>query len=206
MVLENTIAKSKKLIRKTLGNLKSFFCGGYKKLPKTISFNPFYCGRDLKYQHPTDHLYADFYDEWESTLGNVKKIDSAPEEPTKEEDQCSPKKIKQEGGLMQMKQTGSSHLQKGEARASSQNANAESYTLARRMKEFEMVDSGDVEQVLDVEEALHYYSRLKSPAYLDIVDKFFLDMYADFSIPPAPISVNNSKRRLGSQRLGSMRL
>ncbi|KAB2612823.1 ATP-dependent RNA helicase DDX11 [Pyrus ussuriensis x Pyrus communis] len=191
MVLGNTIAKSKKLFRKTLGNLKSFFCGGYKKLPKTISFNPFYCGRDLKYQHPTDHFYADFYDEWESTLGNR---------------QCSPKKIKQEGGLMQMKQTGSSHLQKGEARASSQNANAESYTLARRMKEFEMVDSGDVEQVLDVEEALHYYSRLKSPAYLDIVDKFFLDMYADFSIPPAPVSVNNSKRRLSSQRLGSMRL
>ncbi|KAM1513455.1 hypothetical protein ACFX1Z_024880 [Malus domestica] len=205
MVLEKTIDRSEKFFRKTLGNLKSFFFGGYKKLPKAISFNPFYCGRDLKYQQ-TDHFYPGFYEEWESTLGKATKIDSEAKEPTKEEDQCSPKKIRQEGGLKQKKQTGCSHLRKGDARASSQNANAESYTLARRMKEFEMVDSGDVEQVLDVEEALHYYSRLKSPAYLDIVDKFFLDMYADFSIPPASISVNNSKRRLGSKRLGSIRL
>lgn len=87
------------------------------------------------------------------------------------------------------------------------NGNGVSNILAKRMKEFEMVDTGDVEQVLDVEEALHYYSRLKSPVYLDIVDKFFLDMYSDFSVPPSSsISTNNSKQRLGSRRLGSIRL
>ncbi|KAB2611324.1 hypothetical protein D8674_019356 [Pyrus ussuriensis x Pyrus communis] len=170
MVLEKTIDRSEKFFQKTLANLKFFFFRGYKKLPKTISFNPFHYERNLKYQQ-TDHFYPGFYEEWESTLDKVAKIDSAAKEPTKEEDQCSPKKIKQEGG----------------------NANAKSYTLARRMKEFEMVDSSDMEQVLDVVEALHYYSRLKSPAYLDIVDKFFLDMYTNFSIPPTSISVNNSK-------------
>ncbi|PQM35185.1 uncharacterized protein Pyn_22646 [Prunus yedoensis var. nudiflora] len=98
----------------------------------------------------------------------------------------------------------SHHLGKKEVQSSLQSMNGGS--LAKRMKEFEMVDTSDVEQVLDVEEALHYYSRLKSPVYVDIVDKFFLDMYSDFSVPPASININNSKRRLGSQRLGSQRL
>lgn len=51
------------------------------------------------------------------------------------------------------------------------------HVLAQKMKEMEMMDNvGDVEHLLDIEEALHYYSRLTSPVYLDIVDKFFMDM------------------------------
>ncbi|ONI15924.1 hypothetical protein PRUPE_3G069200 [Prunus persica] len=214
MVLQETIHNSKNFFHKTLGNLKSFFFGGYKKLPKTLSFNPFYCGRDPKY-HQTDQFYTDFYDDWESTLDKANKRDNASKEPTKEDDACSgssldfskqsPKKSKQEGGLKQKKQMGSSHhLGKKEVQSSLQSMNGGS--LAKKMKEFEMVDTSDVEQVLDVEEALHYYSRLKSPVYVDIVDKFFLDMYSDFSVPRASININNSKRRLGSQRLGSIRL
>ncbi|CAN0878243.1 hypothetical protein LINGRAHAP2_LOCUS12369, partial [Linum grandiflorum] len=83
------------------------------------------------------------------------------------------------------------------------------YMLARKLKELEMMDVSDVEHVLDVEEALHYYSRLKSTAYLDIVDKFFSDMYHEISmiIPPpnycsqASASANSSRRRLSSFRL-----
>ncbi|CAL1378066.1 unnamed protein product [Linum trigynum] len=82
-------------------------------------------------------------------------------------------------------------------------SNEESYALARKMKELEMIDVSDVEHVLDVEEALHYYSRLKSPVYLDIVDKFFTDMYQEFTIPhqASVASVNSSRRRLASFRL-----
>jgi hypothetical protein len=60
------------------------------------------------------------------------------------------------------------------------------------MKELEIMDVTDVEHVLDVEEALHYYSRLKSPVYLDIVDKFFINMYTEFSVPKASASTNSS--------------
>ncbi|XP_062008353.1 uncharacterized protein LOC133725215 [Rosa rugosa] len=220
MVLKETMHKSKVFYDKTLQNLKSFFCGGYKKLPKSLSLNPCFCGSDLKY-YPRDEFYTDYYDEWESTIDEVKKRDSTSKETIKDEDPCSdsfmmfpkqsPKKNKQEGGLLRDKKSsgGSRDLGKGKDQLSFQNMNGNrgSNVLAKRMKEFEMVDAGDVEQVLDVEEALHYYSRLKSPVYLDIVDKFFLDMYSDFSAPPAPsISINNSKQRVGSRRLGSRRL
>ncbi|THF98523.1 hypothetical protein TEA_001166 [Camellia sinensis var. sinensis] len=40
-----------------------------------------------------------------------------------------------------------------------------------------MVDKSNIEHVLDIEEVLHYYSRLTCPAYVDIVDKFFMDIW-----------------------------
>lgn len=49
-----------------------------------------------------------------------------------------------------------------------------------KLKELEKMDMMNVDHLLDIEEVLHYYSRLTSPAYLDIVDKFFMDMYAEF--------------------------
>ncbi|KAG5512776.1 hypothetical protein RHGRI_038823 [Rhododendron griersonianum] len=46
--------------------------------------------------------------------------------------------------------------------------------MAQKMKELEMMDVNDVDHVLDIEEVLHLYSRLKSPVYPDIVNKFDL--------------------------------
>ena len=40
-----------------------------------------------------------------------------------------------------------------------------------------MMDIINVDHVLDIE-VLYYYFRLACPAYLDTVDKFFMDMYA----------------------------
>lgn len=212
MVLKETIHKSKDFYDKTLQNLKSFFCGGYKKLPKSLSLNPCFCGSDLKY-HPTDEFYNDFYDEWESTIDKVKKRDSTSKETIKDEDgnACNESFLKFPKHSPKTNKQGRDKKPSGRSRDQSalqnMNGNGVSNILAKRMKEFEMVDTGDVEQVLDVEEALHYYSRLRSPVYLDIVDKFFLDMYSDFSVPPSSsISTNNSKPRLGSRRLGSIRL
>jgi hypothetical protein len=72
--------------------------------------------------------------------------------------------------------------------------------VAQKLKELEMMDVSNVEHVLDVEEVLHYYSRLTCPAYLDIVDKFFMDMYAEFIAPPANPRSVNSRPRLRSVR------
>ena len=45
--------------------------------------------------------------------------------------------------------------------------------VEQKLRELEMLDMNNVEYVLDIEEVLHYYSRLTCPAYLEIVDKFF---------------------------------
>lgn len=75
--------------------------------------------------------------------------------------------------------------------------------LAKKMRELEMMDHvGDMEHLLDVEEALYYYSRLKSPVYIDIVDSFFNGMHKDFPNPSASKMVKKSStRRFGSIRL-----
>lgn len=58
--------------------------------------------------------------------------------------------------------------------------------LAHKMKELEMFDMNDLDHVMDVEEVMHYYSRLTCPLYLDIVDKFFMDVYRELH-PPQPL-------------------
>ena len=132
-------------------------------------------------------------------------------EQMREEDECigsfknfadtSPvKNKKQNGGKEEKKKVGSSQLSKGEEQYYYKR-NGGSYALAQKMKELEMMEVGDMEHVLDVEEALHYYSRLTSPVYLSIVDKFFLDMYSEFSVPQVTASINISKRRFGSTML-----
>ncbi|KAJ6947345.1 hypothetical protein NC651_001897 [Populus alba x Populus x berolinensis] len=97
---------------------------------------------------------------------------------------------KNEGGKEE-KSKKISQVQKAEEN-SSKNMNESGCVLAQKMKELEMMDVSDVEHVLDVEEALHYYSRLKSPVYLDIVDKFFTNIYTEFSVPKASASTNSS--------------
>ncbi|KAF3450757.1 hypothetical protein FNV43_RR06846 [Rhamnella rubrinervis] len=214
MLLKETIDKSKNLFHKTLQNLKSSFFGGYQKLPRSLPCNPFSCGYGKMKNCKADKYYTDFYDEWESHLDMISKragnATMASKDVMKEENarsesivfpKQSPVKTKQEAGLKEKKKTGSSNLGKAKESNAQKMVNSGGFALAQKMKELEMMEAGDVEQVLDIEEALHYYSRLKSPVYVDIVDKFFTDMYSESSIPPAPVSINNSKRRFGSFRL-----
>lgn len=213
MQLKETIDKSKILFHKTLQHLKSSFFDGYQKLPKSLSCNPFSCGCGKLKTCKSDQYYKDFYDEWESHLDKISKRGSnatlSSKDVIKEENACSgsiifpkqsPAKTKQEGGIKE-KKIGNSHPGKAKESNAQDVMNSGGFALAQKMKELEMMDSGDVEQVLDIEEALHYYSRLKSPVYVDIVDKFFTDMYSESYNPPAPVSVNSSKRRFGSFRL-----
>ncbi|KAM7260235.1 hypothetical protein ACFE04_015976 [Oxalis oulophora] len=52
---------------------------------------------------------------------------------------------------------------------------------AKKLKEVTMkAEMSDVDNMLDMEEVLHYYSRLTCPIYVDIVDKYLIDMYAEF--------------------------
>ncbi|KAK7319993.1 hypothetical protein RJT34_04722 [Clitoria ternatea] len=52
--------------------------------------------------------------------------------------------------------------------------------VEKTLRELEMLEKSNVDYILDIEEVLHYYSRLTCPLYLEIVDKFFIEMYSEF--------------------------
>lgn len=66
--------------------------------------------------------------------------------------------------------------------------------VTEKLKEMEMMDGGNVEHVLDIEEVIHYYSRLTCPAYRRIIDKFFMEIYSEFSSLQAAVGIVNSSR------------
>lgn len=211
MQLRESIHNTKKFLHNTIQNLKSILFGGYHKLTKHGCFNPFSCGGDGNVKnYQTDQYYADFCNEWECDLEKAVKRKGnslmASKEPVRDED-VSNETDRNPANGPQRKKKGKEEKNKKIFRPkkaeekSSKNMNESGYVLAQKMKELEMMDVSNVEHVLDVEEALHYYSRLKSPVYQDIVDKFFTNMYTEFSVPQASASINSSKRRIESIRL-----
>uniref|UniRef100_A0A2C9UYH8 OVATE domain-containing protein n=1 Tax=Manihot esculenta TaxID=3983 RepID=A0A2C9UYH8_MANES len=165
----------------TLQNFKSLFFGGYQKLPK-----PFSCATTSIMNHQNDQCYADFCNEWccdlEKTTKRKKNGMSLSKELAREEEgrnesslklPSSPLK-KKEDGIKEEKSMKHSNSRREEKCIDKKDEGG--YVLAKKMKELEMMDGSDMEHMLDVEEALHYYSHLRSPAYVDIVDKFFTDM------------------------------
>ncbi|KAK7255378.1 hypothetical protein RIF29_28787 [Crotalaria pallida] len=214
MMLRETIHKTKVFFHKSLRNFRSCFFGGYQKLPRSLSFNPFHCGSDNARTYTSDQFYNEFYDHLQSDSSIVKKFGnndiSSSQESTVEDAACSgsfmsfpkqssQKSIHEDKAKEQKNKGGSSQLGKKED-LSSQNTNEGPHDLAQKMKELDMMDEGDLEHVLDIEEALHYYSRLRSPAYLDIVDKFFVDMHSEFFVPQPSNKIKRSKGRLSSIR------
>ncbi|KAF2323359.1 hypothetical protein GH714_034834 [Hevea brasiliensis] len=188
MQLRESIQKTKTFFHKTFQNLKSLCFGGYQKLPK-----PFSCATSSTKNHHTDQYYTDFCNEWECDLEKAmkRKKNGIPlsKELAREEDGCNGSSLKLPTSPLKKKEEGIKE-EKSKKRFNSRNQekcsdkkNEGGNALAKKMKELEMIDGSDMEHVLDVEEALHYYSRLKSPVYVDIVDKFFTDMYKQFSVP-----------------------
>ncbi|TKY48167.1 ATP-dependent RNA helicase DDX11 [Spatholobus suberectus] len=215
MLLRETIRKTKLLFHKTLRSFKSVIFGGYQKLPRSLSFNPFLGRSGNARTYTSDQFYNEFYDMLQSDLNRIKRSDANSVSRSREQamgdaaahteiltKQSPQKSIPEDGVVEEKKSKGNCQSGKKEC-LNSKGMNEGVHDLAQKMKELEMMDSGDVEHVLDIEEALHYYSRLKSPVYLDIVDKFFTDMHSEISVPQSSISIKRSKSkgRLGSSRL-----
>ncbi|WJZ94595.1 hypothetical protein VitviT2T_013436 [Vitis vinifera] len=218
MQLRESIQKTKRFFHITLQNLKAFLFRGYQKLPETPPCNPFSCSscKNQK-KHQLDHIYADFSDQWESDQDRDKRRKMkgimSSKELVKEEDNCSGNFVKlakqspennkhEKGGNEEIKNMGSSHQGRRVQPSSYLVANGGGFALLQKMKELEMMDAGDVDHVLDIEEVLHHYSRLTCPIYLDIVDSFFMEMYREFFLPQAPsLRTNSSSRRLGPLKL-----
>ncbi|KAA8540414.1 hypothetical protein F0562_024667 [Nyssa sinensis] len=175
---------------------------GYQKLPKTPPLNPFSCSDSNPKMQQLDQFYRDFSEQWESDpdkmMKRKKKNLVSAKEPAKEENPRSQSFMKLEHHSivnnkhdMRVKEerTGSS-LEGRNGETSSQGGNGGGNVLAEKMKELEMMDVNDMDHVLDIEEVLHYYSHLKCPVYVDIVDKFFMDIYSEFFLPQPSVSVN----------------
>ncbi|OIW11878.1 hypothetical protein TanjilG_25791 [Lupinus angustifolius] len=217
MMLRGTIHKTKVFIHKRLKTFRSFFFGGYQRLPRSLSFNPFHCRSGNARTYTNGQLYNDFYDHLQSDLSIAKTFGnndmSKSKEPAVEDAACSgsfmsfpkqssQKNIHDDKAEEKKNKVGPSKLGNGED-LSSKNMKKETHVLAQKMKDLDMIDAeGDLEHVLDIEEALHYYSCLKSPVYLDIVDKFFVDMHSEFSAPQPSVKIKPSTKRLHSVQHG----
>lgn len=206
MFLKKTMQKTKNFLQKTLQNLRNFLFGSYDKIPRTLFLNPLSCSSVNQRSHHLDHIYPEFsnanqlsfsdqdvHHEADRSMKKIVSIDANHStEVISSSYETTDEMMKQEVAPKEPQPSTSTSFQYAIT-------NGGAYLLAQKMKELEMLDVGDVDHTLDVEEALHYYSRLTCPTYVDIVNKFFMDMYADFHHPQP--SISSSSRRLGPLEL-----
>lgn len=219
MLIRSSISNTKKLLQKTLQNFKSLFCQGYQKLPKTPPHNHFSCSvaATTVMNMELEKFYSDFTEQWDSeiekTRRRTKKKAALPTPPAKQEEnkvdnhesfislnRTSPAKQRNEMEKIEecddQENKRSLTHQRGKQKHSTFNSKME-----EKLRELENLDMSNVDYVLDIEEVLHYYSRLTCPIYLEIVDKFFMEMYSEFlSGPVRPVTPSsvNSKMKLRS--------
>lgn len=162
MLLRNT----KKLFQKTLDSVKSFLSsGGYQRLPKTPPSPPpphhppnsgagAGAGRILEIQYNSHQV--------------IRNKVSSKSTPPCEKKKKNGKSITYEGKRYEQ------NLKRKEEEKE------RGIFVVKKLKELEMMDEKNAEHVLDIQEIIHYYSRLTCPPYLHIVESFFLDMYSEF--------------------------
>ncbi|KAK9269196.1 hypothetical protein L1049_000965 [Liquidambar formosana] len=228
MLFRKSISNTKRFFQKTLQTFKSFLSGGYERLPKTPRCNPFSCSRgsggDDMNMFPSyeelDMFYTDFTNNWDADKDKAlkkrfkKKTKSNKTNHEEEEEVYSgsfkefSKASKAKNDQIERRQddhdTRKRIVYEGKRGESCNNKGVRegrACLVAQKLRELEMMDVSNVDHVLDIEEVLHYYSRLTCPAYVDIVDKFFMNMYSEFLGPAPPVSShgNNSRRMLYTQ-------
>lgn len=174
ILLKKTFQKTKNLLLKTQHNLNSFLFRSNHKLPKVCHFNPFFSRSNRipnSIIQELDDFYRDFPQQWQHSDQN-----EAPER----------KSVRKESVNNTMKD------QKEKMEDAFLRNTSKVEILVQKMKELEMMDEEDMEQMLDIKEVLYYYSHLRCPVYLDIVDRYFMDMYNELSLPQTFINVKSS--------------
>ncbi|CAL0322188.1 unnamed protein product [Lupinus luteus] len=195
------LRSTKKFFQKTLKNFKSFFSSGYyERLPKTPLHNNHFSysvaatsvkKMDNNNNNTSHHELEKFYTEqWDSENEKEAKIRNK----NKAALLTSPRKQKNEvynGSSFISFPNAQKKKDQVEKSEEFDNQNKKrSLTHQRRfciveekLRELKMLDMSNVDHVLDIEEILHYYSRLTCPIYLEIVDRFFMQMCSEFFGP-----------------------
>lgn len=198
-MLKRSIRKVKIVFHRRLLNIKSLVSKRYNQLSRAPSFKSMPSSNNRKVQQ-VDSLYRDVSEESETdhdeVLVEAKKSNSVTMTIPKDWN-VSNRSLRSNAD----KSVGKSTTEEVRVKEEKKNAKERGCILAEKIKELEMVDAYDDDHIMDIEEALHHYSLLTCPAYQDIVDNFFMDMYSEFLLPEPSASINNSMRRLHSMRL-----
>lgn len=182
MLLRSSLSATKKFFKKTLKGFKYILSQDYGRLPKSPSFK----SRPFSFQIPgaIDPVLSQsikemdmFYAEFTQRLDRDKQTAKKRRSKTKI---VSPRAKSGQEGHRKWGSGKSCEAQTGEE-SEGKKAKACEGKIKEKLKELEMMDKGNIEHVLDVEEALHYYSRLTCSAYIAIVDKFFMEIFAEIS-------------------------
>lgn len=196
--IQESINKSN-FLHKTVRGLKSFLHKRCQKLPDKSAFiSPFSCGSTRQTAFQTDQTYGWESDDREDYADmRIAMREQQVMKGGQTDDACNGSFMKFVKPCPSEKNEHRGKVEKIGKREDQSDLNM----VEAKMRELEMMDLGDIENVLDMEEALHYYSRLRSPVYLGIVNQFLMDIYTDFSVTPqSSASINSSKRRFGSIR------
>ncbi|KAH7850027.1 hypothetical protein Vadar_026699 [Vaccinium darrowii] len=185
MLLRSSISTTKKFFKKTLKGFKSFLSQDYQRLPKTplFKFNPF------SFQNPgstaidTNLMSQTITQELDMFYAEVtQRLDRDKHKPKKRRSMkkiVSPPQVKSEQEVYA--KWGSGKNCEVEVEVEEKKRLMCEGKIKEKLKELEMMDKGNIEHVLDIEEARHYYSRLTCSAYVAIVDKFFMEIFAEIS-------------------------
>lgn len=209
MLFRNSISSTKKFFNKTLGNLKNLFsAGSYQKLPKSPAiYNAYGTSmsasttahvHDMNIHNTSsykdlDKLYNDLTDQWDSKRqSNNKRLVISP--PALQDHKVVLRRDHEACDLNN--KVISKRVEESRTAFSSEMKEPKRGCLvAEKLKELEMLDISNVDHVLDVQEVFHYYSRLTCPAYVEIVDRFFMEMCTEF-FGPASTPGRSKKSRL----------
>ncbi|XP_015081799.1 uncharacterized protein LOC107025528 [Solanum pennellii] len=142
MFLRSSISTTKKLIQKTLYNVKYLFSGGsgYQKIPKT-------------------------YIEQKK---NIIMMSSPPPRKEERDHQVVVASKRKEIIIIKKKKYEENKIR-----------DERSYLVTQKLNELKMLENYKDEHGLDIEQVIYYYSRLTCPAYIEIVDKFFMQIYSE---------------------------
>lgn len=168
MLLRSSITTTKKFFKSTLKNFKSFFSSGYQKLPKSTS--PY---NHLSYCEATNHVMDTNID---NNNGNYTKLSNAS--PSKEKNQVKKREVFDKKNN-EKRMTLQGEKQKDSSFISKDMRERRYCMVEEKLRELKMLDISNVDYVMDIEEVLYFYSRITSPTYLEIVDRFFMEMYLD---------------------------
>ncbi|CAL0323988.1 unnamed protein product [Lupinus luteus] len=210
LLLPMLIRSTKKFFQKTIKNFKSFFSSGYyEMLPKTPPFNDHLSYsvaatsvKNIDNNNNTSYMELEkFYnDQWDSEKEkeakrrNKNKAALMLSSPTNQNNEVyNNESFISFSNTHKKKKNQVEKTQKREE-CDKQNKKMNFFMVEEKLRELEMLDISNVDHVLDIEEILYYYSRLTCPSYIEIVDKFFMQMYSEFfglSWYATPCSVNS---------------
>ncbi|KAL4563931.1 hypothetical protein LXL04_027980 [Taraxacum kok-saghyz] len=164
--------RTKKLFKRSIETFKSYFSDGYQKLPKAPSHNVGF--------NPTN-IYSEFVDQWEAAdrimaVAYENNIDN----------------LKQNKGSMLINDHEVDRRKDHKHEETTFKVDEKRCLVTRRLKELELLDGQNGDHVLDIQEILHYYPRLTSHAYRELVENFCMDIYSEVSSQP---HLDNSRAR-----------